>query len=115
MNHIVYKARASQHEEGFDYQAWSQRERRVKSMNTKVIPEQKFVESKELELSQTSSEEKDLHRVETVMGTTTLYENGKLRYVPMPTPDPRDPLNLPKWRKVLALAALCFCRCSLSQ
>lgn len=27
-----------------------------------------------------------------------------------PTPDPKDPLNLPEWRKWLAVASLCFCK-----
>jgi hypothetical protein len=64
-----------------------------------------------------------------VVGTTNLYENGELNYIPMPTPDPKgelhrtsipdsifqlltiklDPLNLPKWRKVAALVSICFC------
>ncbi|KAI1246119.1 hypothetical protein MGN70_013016 [Eutypa lata] len=44
-----------------------------------------------------------------VVGSTQLYEaNGQMRYVPMPTADPKDPLNLPQWRKWLAVIALCF-------
>ncbi|KAH8886736.1 MFS general substrate transporter [Thozetella sp. PMI_491] len=43
-----------------------------------------------------------------VVGTTQLFENGQIRYIPMPTPDPKDPLNLPNWRKWAAVAALCF-------
>ncbi|KAF2096178.1 major facilitator superfamily transporter [Rhizodiscina lignyota] len=42
------------------------------------------------------------------MGTSTLYENGQIRYIPMPTPDPKDPLNLKTWRKRAALIAICF-------
>lgn len=41
-----------------------------------------------------------------VVGTTQLFDNGTIRYVPMPTPDPKDPLNLPPWRKWAAVAAL---------
>lgn len=41
-----------------------------------------------------------------VVGTTMLFEGGRLHYVPMPTPDPADPLNLPSWRKWAAVAAL---------
>lgn len=41
-----------------------------------------------------------------VVGTTQLFENGRIRYVPMPTPSPKDPLNLPTWRKWTAIAAL---------
>lgn len=44
-----------------------------------------------------------------VVGTTQLFEGGQIRYIPMPTPDPKDPLNLPNWRKWLAIGALCFC------
>ncbi|KAE9983493.1 hypothetical protein BLS_004266 [Venturia inaequalis] len=43
-----------------------------------------------------------------VVGTTNLYENGQLNYVPMPTPDPKDPLNLPQWRKIAAIVSICF-------
>ncbi|KAM3514700.1 hypothetical protein MY11210_001671 [Beauveria gryllotalpidicola] len=31
-----------------------------------------------------------------------------LRLIPMPTADPRDPLNLPTWRKMAALGSLCL-------
>lgn len=43
-----------------------------------------------------------------VVGTTQLFENDSIRYVPMPTPSPKDPLNLPPWRKWAAVAALSF-------
>ncbi|KAK3303116.1 major facilitator superfamily domain-containing protein, partial [Chaetomium strumarium] len=43
-----------------------------------------------------------------VVGTTSLYENGQVRLIPAPTPDPRDPLNLPQWRKWAAIGSLCF-------
>ncbi|KAG6367709.1 hypothetical protein INS49_001904 [Diaporthe citri] len=41
-----------------------------------------------------------------VVGTTQLFENDSIRFVPMPTPSPKDPLNLPPWRKWAAVAAL---------
>lgn len=45
-----------------------------------------------------------------VVGSSKLYTDGQqLNYVPMPTPDPRDPLNLPRWRKWAALITLAFC------
>ncbi|KAL0933671.1 major facilitator superfamily transporter [Colletotrichum truncatum] len=51
----------------------------------------------------------DLGKGETlVVGTTNLYVNGQLRLIPMPTPDPKDPLNLPNWRKWTAVSCLCF-------
>ncbi|KAL8330933.1 hypothetical protein RB593_001737 [Gaeumannomyces tritici] len=44
-----------------------------------------------------------------VVGTTQLYrEDGRIRLILMPTPDPRDPLNLPVWRKRFAVSVLCF-------
>jgi MFS family permease len=43
-----------------------------------------------------------------VVGTTQLFEGDRIRYIPMPTPDPKDPLNLPAWRKWTAIMALCF-------
>ncbi|KAL8359396.1 hypothetical protein RB601_007875 [Gaeumannomyces tritici] len=49
-----------------------------------------------------------------VVGTTQLYrEDGRIRLIPMPTPDPRDPLNLPVWRKRFAVSVLCFCESDL--
>ncbi|KZL63338.1 major facilitator superfamily transporter [Colletotrichum incanum] len=51
----------------------------------------------------------ELDKSETlVVGTTNLYVDGQLRLIPMPTPDPKDPLNLPAWRKWTAIGALCF-------
>jgi cyanate permease len=38
---------------------------------------------------------------EKVVGTVKLIEDGELVLIPIPTADPRDPLNLPEWRKVL--------------
>lgn len=43
-----------------------------------------------------------------VMGTTQLFDGGQLRYIPMPTPSPCDPLNLPPWRKWAAIFSLSF-------
>ncbi|PKS12348.1 hypothetical protein jhhlp_001648 [Lomentospora prolificans] len=43
-----------------------------------------------------------------VIGTTTLYKDGQLRFIPMPTPDPKDPLNMKTWRKWFAIGTLCF-------
>ncbi|KAF1812742.1 MFS general substrate transporter [Eremomyces bilateralis CBS 781.70] len=42
-----------------------------------------------------------------VGGSTKLYDtNNQLKYIPIPTPDPKDPLNLPPWRKRLAVGSL---------
>ncbi|KAL9078211.1 MAG: hypothetical protein Q9157_002864 [Trypethelium eluteriae] len=43
-----------------------------------------------------------------VQGTTLLYDEDNLKYIPMPSADPKDPLNLPSWRKWAAITALCF-------
>jgi MFS family permease len=44
------------------------------------------------------------------VGTSQLFDPAtkQRRFVPMPTPDPKDPRNLPQWRKWAAIAALCF-------
>ncbi|KAL1865900.1 hypothetical protein Daus18300_007012 [Diaporthe australafricana] len=52
------------------------------------------------------SKEVEVSPDDLVVGTTTLYENDSIRFVPMPTPSPKDPLNLPKWRKMVAVGAL---------
>lgn len=41
-----------------------------------------------------------------VVGSTQLFKDGKLQCIPMPTPDPKDPLNLPEWRKWAAIITL---------
>lgn len=41
-----------------------------------------------------------------VVGSTQLFEGGQMRCIPMPTPDPKDPLNLPEWRKWAAIVTL---------
>ncbi|TGZ81689.1 MFS general substrate transporter [Ascodesmis nigricans] len=44
-----------------------------------------------------------------VVGTVQLYdEDDTVRLIPVPTSDPRDPLNLPKWRKIAILVTLTF-------
>ncbi|ORY67310.1 major facilitator superfamily domain-containing protein [Pseudomassariella vexata] len=52
--------------------------------------------------------EVDLQPEAQVVGSTQLFKGGVMQFVPMPTPDPKDPLNLPTWRKWAAIAALCF-------
>ncbi|TLS21371.1 uncharacterized protein PpBr36_10206 [Pyricularia pennisetigena] len=51
----------------------------------------------------------DVTTEEVVVGTTHLYRaDGSIRLIPMPSPDPKDPLNLPLWRKYLAVSIVCF-------
>nr|OQO20663.1 hypothetical protein B0A51_11022 [Rachicladosporium sp. CCFEE 5018] len=40
------------------------------------------------------------------MGTVTINDTEELMLVPQPSADPRDPLNMPKWRKVLFVVLL---------
>jgi hypothetical protein len=47
-----------------------------------------------------------------VLGTVDLYVNGKRKLVPVPSPDPNDPLNMPPWKKWMAVASLCLCKSS---
>lgn len=54
----------------------------------------------EADASSTSSAE--------VVGTTQLFDGATMHFVPIPTSDPRDPLNLPNWRKWAAVTALAF-------
>lgn len=41
-----------------------------------------------------------------VVGTTQLFKDGQMRCVPMPSADPKDPLNLPEWRKWACIITL---------
>lgn len=43
-----------------------------------------------------------------VMGTVKLTE-GDIVYVPRPTADPQDPLNMPMWQKYVVLVMLSTC------
>lgn len=45
---------------------------------------------------------------EQIVGTSQLYDGDQLHYVPMPSADPKDPLNLPTWRKWAAVISLSF-------
>ncbi|KAK9778034.1 putative Major facilitator superfamily domain-containing protein [Seiridium cardinale] len=43
------------------------------------------------------------------VGSTNLVDkNGEIRLIPMPSPDPKDPLNIPDKQKWLAVGILCF-------
>lgn len=44
----------------------------------------------------------------TVLGSSELFNENGLRYIPMPTPDPKDPLNMPNWQKWTAIVVLCI-------
>ncbi len=44
------------------------------------------------------------------VGTTRLYDHGRIRLIPFPSADPKDPLNLPAWRKWAAIVAMSLCR-----
>lgn len=49
---------------------------------------------------------RDSESSQDVVGTTQLFEGDELHLVPMPSPDPKDPLNLPVWRKWAAVVSL---------
>ncbi|CAK7212211.1 hypothetical protein SCUCBS95973_001372 [Sporothrix curviconia] len=40
------------------------------------------------------------------VGTTRLFDHGRMRLVPFPSANPKDPLNLPEWRKWAAIVAM---------
>ena len=40
------------------------------------------------------------------IGTTRLFDHGRMRTIPLPSANPCDPLNLPEWRKWAAVAAM---------
>jgi len=44
-----------------------------------------------------------------VMGTTTINDSSDIVLVPSPSADPRDPLNLPGWRKKVFVALVSVC------
>ena len=43
-----------------------------------------------------------------VLGSSELFNENGLRFIPMPTPDPKDPLNMPNWQKWTAIIVLCL-------
>lgn len=44
-----------------------------------------------------------------VTGTVKLTDDGTI-YVPTPTSDPQDPLNMPMWQKYVVMLMLSLCR-----
>ncbi|KAM0544238.1 hypothetical protein ACHAPJ_011927 [Fusarium lateritium] len=43
------------------------------------------------------------HESHNASGTVNLYQDGTVVLVPTPSPDPKDPLNLPIWRKYMII------------
>ncbi|KAH8891948.1 major facilitator superfamily transporter [Thozetella sp. PMI_491] len=61
------------------------------------------------ESASTLKDEVEIEKEAQVLGSTEIYDkDGNIRFIPTPTPDPKDPLNLPDWRRWLAIASLCF-------
>ncbi|KAE9378580.1 MFS general substrate transporter [Stipitochalara longipes BDJ] len=58
--------------------------------------------SQELDVNQLSKTETSIE------GTTQLYDGGKIRFIPMPTADPKDPLNFSTAKKFLIIGTVCF-------
>lgn len=48
-------------------------------------------------------EDVEMEKPKQVVGTVQLIDHGEVVLVPTPTTDPRDPLNLPNWRKILII------------
>jgi len=47
-------------------------------------------------------------------GTVQLTCDAGVILIPIPTDDPRDPLNIPLWHKLLILTITCMCKSTLS-
>lgn len=62
------------------------------------------VEVQEDALSQEKAAAKETH----VMGTVKLTD-GAIIYVPRPTSDPQDPLNMPLWQKYVIMIMISLC------
>ncbi|KAF4340770.1 HOL1 [Fusarium beomiforme] len=48
------------------------------------------------------------HESHDASGTVNLYQDGTVVLVPTPSPDPKDPLNLPVWRKYMIILLVGF-------
>ncbi|KIL90281.1 hypothetical protein FAVG1_06011 [Fusarium avenaceum] len=48
------------------------------------------------------------HESHDASGTVNLYQDGTVVLVPTPSPDPKDPLNLPAWRKYTIILLVGF-------
>ncbi|KAM0540457.1 hypothetical protein ACHAO7_011190 [Fusarium culmorum] len=48
------------------------------------------------------------HESHDASGTVNLYQDGTVVLIPTPSPDPKDPLNLPIWRKYMIILILGF-------
>ncbi|KAF7596869.1 hypothetical protein BBP40_011914 [Aspergillus hancockii] len=51
-----------------------------------------------------------IHQSKKVMGTVKLTE-GSIVYIPTPTADPQDPLNMPMWQKTVVLVVISIFSC----
>ncbi|EGP86983.1 uncharacterized protein MYCGRDRAFT_43925 [Zymoseptoria tritici IPO323] len=49
---------------------------------------------------------KGVHQESAAMGTVTITDTKEIFLVPAPSADPRDPLNLPRWRKIVFVVLL---------
>lgn len=68
------------------------------------------VDSTHVEVQEDSiSTHKASFREVQVMGTVKLTE-GAIIYVPRPTADPRDPLNMALWQKYLVMVIISLCQ-----
>ncbi|KAK6716658.1 hypothetical protein SNK04_007610 [Fusarium graminearum] len=48
------------------------------------------------------------HESHDASGTVNLYQDGTVVLIPTPSPDPKDPLNLPVWRKYMIILIVGF-------
>ncbi|KAG5946486.1 hypothetical protein E4U53_006587 [Claviceps sorghi] len=62
----------------------------------------------EMSVVSSTSDKKIENRAPAQTSEKTLFQNGMVNLIPMPTADPRDPLNLPNWRKLTAIFSLCL-------
>jgi hypothetical protein len=72
---------------------------------TEIIPDK--AKSSHVELEHTLSRD-GLAKVDT-MGTVKLTD-GVVVYIPTPTADPQDPLNMPIWQKWVVMVIISICK-----
>ncbi|ORY63847.1 major facilitator superfamily transporter [Pseudomassariella vexata] len=70
--------------------------------------ERDIVDEKRSQAYESKFESDDEDKVEQAVGSTNLFENGEMKLIPMPTPDPKDPLNLSEKRKWIAIGVISF-------
>ena len=73
-------------------------------------PDQKHLEDVDIETAEVDKADLFVAASRVKNTGTVVLSTGATVYIPTPTADPRDPLNLPMWHKVLIIMIISLCK-----